>query len=72
MAEFGGLIGPGYNILDKYFKHFKIVRLHTIFHDAFGFMKNNFDVEPGYVYAIFEKPIFTNKMVLGLFTGLAY
>ena len=72
MAEFGGLIGPGNSILDKYFKHFKIFRLHAIFHDAFGFMKSNFDLGPGYVYALSHKPILTNNMLLGHFTGLAY
>ena len=72
MAEFGGLLGPGNSILGKYFKHFKIFRLHAIFHDAFGFMKSNFDLGPGYVYALSHKPIFTNNMLLGHFTGLAY
>ena len=70
MAEFGGLIpGPGNSILDKYFK---IFRIHALFHDAFGFMKSNFDLGPDYVYALSHKPIFTNNMLLGHFTGLAY
>lgn len=72
LAEFGGLIGPGNSKLDQYFKHFKIFRLHAIFHDAFGFMKSNYDEGPGYVYAMTSKPIFTNSMFLGHITGLAY
>lgn len=71
-AEFGGLIGPGNSCLDKYFRHFKLFRLHAIFHDAFGFMKSNYDVGPGYVYALSPKAIFANSMFLGHITGLAY
>ena len=72
MAEAGSLIGAGNSILDEYFKHFKIFQLHAVFNDAFGFMKRNFNIGPGYVYAISHKPTFTNSMLLGHFTGLAY
>ena len=72
MAEFGGLIGPGNSFLDRYFTYFKLFRLHAIFRDAFGFMKSNYNVGPGYVYALSEKPIFANSMFLGHITGLAY
>ena len=72
LAEFGGLIGPGNSNFDFFFKFFKVFRLHAIFHDAFGFMKSNYNVGPGYVYAISKKPIFANSMFLGHITGLAY
>ena len=68
MVNFGGLKGPGNSILDKYLKHFKIFRLHAIFHDAFGFMKNNFDLGPGYVYAI-SKTIFHEQCATWKFYG---
>ena len=72
LVPFGGLIGPGNSGLDAWFKHFKIFRLHAIFHDAFGFMRSNFSIGPGYVYALTEKPIFANSMLLGHLTGLSY
>ena len=62
MAEFGGLIGPGNSILDRYFRSFKLFRLHAISHDAFGFMNSNYNEGPCYVYALSEKPIFANSM----------
>ena len=72
LAPFGGLIGPGDSLMDKWLKHFKIFRLHAIFHDAFGFMRSNFGVGPGYVYTLSEKPIFANNMFFGHITGLAF
>ena len=72
LAPYGGLIGPGNSFMDTWFKHSKVFRLHAIFHDAFGFMKSNFNIGPGYVYAVTEKPVFVNNMLLGHFTGLAY
>ena len=72
MAEFRGLIGPGNSILDRYFRYFKLFRLHAIFHDAFGFMKSNYNVGAGYVYALSEKSICANSLFLEHITGLAY
>ena len=63
-AEFGGLLGPGNSN-----NCFKVFRLHAIFHDAFGFLKSNFNVGPGFVYAISRKPIFANAMFLGHILG---
>ena len=71
-AEFGGLIGPCESKLDHFFKCSKIFRLHAIFHDAFGFMRSTYNVGPGYVYALSEKPFFANSMLLGHITGLTY
>ena len=64
LAPFGGLIGPGDRLMDKWLKHFRIFRLHAIFHDAFGFMRSNFGEEPGNVYTLSEKPIFANNRIL--------
>ena len=46
LAIYGGLIGPGHSGLDNFLNRFKLFRLHAIFHDAFGFMKSNYDVGP--------------------------
>ena len=70
--KFGGLIGPGENKLHHFFKCLKIFRLHAIFHDAFGFMRSTYNVDPGYLYALSEKPFFANSMLLGHITGLTY
>ena len=72
MADFDGLIGPGNSVLDNYFKQFKIFRLHAIFHDAFGFMKSNFNIGHEYVYAVSHRPVFSNNLLLGHFSGSAY
>ena len=72
LAEFGGLIGPGESKLDHFFKCSEIFRLHAIFHDAFGFMRSTYNVGPGYVYALSDKPFFANSMLLGHITGLTY
>ena len=72
LAIYGGLIGPGNSGLDKFLNRFKLFRLHAIFLDAFGFMKSNYVVGPGYVYALSQKPIFVNSMLLGHLTGLVH
>ena len=71
-APYGGLIGPGKSYMDRCLNYFKLFRMHAVFHDAFGFMKSNFDLGPGYVYAVTEKPLFVNNMLLGHLSGLAY
>ena len=70
-SEFGSLIGPGESKLD-HFKCSKTFRLHAIFHDAFGFMRSTYNVGPGYVYALSEKPFFANSMLLRYITALTY
>ena len=69
LAPFGGIIGPGDSFLHKYLKHFKILRIHAIFHDAFGFMKEEFDIGPGYVYTFLNFP---NHFLLGHISGILY
>lgn len=69
-CEFGGLIGPGNSNLHPVFEKFKLFRVHAAFHDAFGFMKTQYNLGPGYVYMLGEKPKFKNSCLLGHFTGL--
>ena len=38
LRPYGGLIGIDNSSLDKYFKSYKILRLHAILHDASGFV----------------------------------
>ena len=45
MTEFGGFIGSENSILDRYSTYFELFRLHAGFHDAFGFMKSNYNWE---------------------------
>ena len=40
--------------MDTWVKDFILFQLHAIFHDAFGFMRRNFGVGPGYVYTLSE------------------
>ena len=72
LAIYGGLIGRDNNLLDNFLNRFNLFRLQAIFHNAFGFMKSNYDVGPGFVYALSQKPIFVNSMLLGHLTGLVY
>ena len=48
-APYGGLIGPGNSILHNYCKNSKLLRVHAIFHDAYGFMRTYYNIGPGYV-----------------------
>ena len=71
-APYGGLISPSKSYMARCLNYFKLFRMHAVFHDAFGFMKCNFDLGRGYVYAITEKPLFVNNMLLEHLSGLAY
>ena len=71
-APYGRLIGPGKNYKDRCLSYFKLFRMHAVFHDAFGFMNGNFDLGPGYIYAVTDKPLFMNNMLLGNLSDLAY
>lgn len=51
-CPFGGIIGQGKSRLDKYLSWSKVIRLHAIMHDAFGFMKATYDIGPGYSYVV--------------------
>ena len=69
LCPFGGLIGPGNSQLDTYLKFSKIIRVHAIFHDAYGFMKLQFGIGSGYVYTFPNAP---NHFLLGHISGVLY
>ena len=67
---YGGLIGYGdsrkcHAALSRY----KVLRLHAALHDAYGFMKEEFDEGPGYCYAF---PLCPSHFWTGHLTGIAY
>ena len=70
-CKYGGLIGPGNSKLHIFLKRFKLFRVHAAFHDAFGFMKNRYNLGPGYVYTLGDRSVFKNNCLLGHFTGLS-
>lgn len=69
MAPHGGKIGIGDSYLNSLLKYSKVLRLHAGFHDAFGFMKSNFNIGPGYCYMVHWLP---NNCLLGHITGILY
>ena len=69
LAPHGGLIGPGNSALHNYLKDSKILRVHAIFHDAYGFMKEAHNKGPGYVYMISNFP---SHFLLGHISGIVY
>lgn len=69
VEPFGGLIGPGNSRLHPYLKKYKILRLHAAFHDAYGFVKREFDLGPGYSYIIQDSP---SHPLLGHVSGIAF
>ena len=71
-AQFGGKIGPGDSKLDNYLNWSKILRLHAIFHDAYGYMRSFEDVGHGFVYTVTKAQSFRNNMLLGHFSGISY
>ena len=71
-APFGGKIGPGDSKLDNYLKFSKILRMHAIFHDAYGYMRSFEEIGQGYVYTLTKAQSFHNNMLLGHFSGISY
>ena len=67
--KFGGTIGYGNLYLELLFRHFKIVRLHAILHDAAGAVRAHCGKGPGYCYMIARGP---NSCLLGHVTGLLF
>ena len=66
-APYGGLIGPGKSYMDRCLNYFKLFRMHAVFHGAFGFMKSNFHLGPGYVYAVTENRFLWITCCLGIY-----
>ena len=71
-APFGGKIGPGDSKLDIYLRFSKVLRMHAIFHDAYGYMRSFEEIGPGYVYTLTKAQSFHNNMLLGHFSGISY
>ena len=69
LRPYGGLIGIDNSALDKYFKSFKILRLHAILHDASGFVYEYSEKGPGYSYVL---PCSVTNEYLGHVTGIAF
>ena len=65
LCPYGGIIGPGNSCLNNYLYFSKIIRVHAIFHDAFGFMKTTYDT----CYQIYQI-IFFSVILVELPTGL--
>ena len=69
--EYGGLIGCADSWLDPIFKPIKVLRLHAVLHDAGGYMKKTYGVNPGYTYASWAcKP--SGSPLRGQISGLLY
>ena len=69
MRPYGGLTGIDNSSLDKYFKSYKILRLHAILHDASDFVFEYSEKEPGYSYVL---PCPVTNEYLGHVKGLAF
>ena len=69
LRPYGGLIGIDNSALDKYFKSFKVLRLHAILHDASGFVYEYSEKGPGYSYVL---PCSVTNEYLGHVTGIAF
>ena len=67
--KFGGTIGYGDSCLEFLNRHFKVIRLHAILHDAAGAVRAHSGRGPGYCYMIGRGP---NSCLLGHVTGLLF
>ena len=68
-CPYGGVIGVDNSRLDKLLSWSKVMRLHAVAHDAYGYMKREFDIGPGYSYVV---KIPCNCCVLGHITGILF
>ena len=66
---FGGTIGYGDSYLESFFRHFKVLRLHAILHDASGAVREHSGNGPGYSYMIGRRP---SPCLLGHLAGLLF
>ena len=46
-APFGGKIGAGDSLLHNYLRFSEVLRMHAVFHDAYGYMRSVNNVGPG-------------------------
>ena len=69
LAPYGGPIGPGDSALQEYLKDSKVLQVHAIFQDAYGFMKERYKTGPGYMYKVSNFP---SDFLLVHISGIIY
>ena len=70
-SKYGGRIGIGRApVLHRCLNWWKIMRVHAIYHDAFGYLRSNYNIGPGYVYSLARSPFIPNICFLGHLTGI--
>ena len=70
---FGGLIGKDDSRLERTFSFSKNMRMHSVLHDASGFMKRYSNEGPGYIYVLLtHSPELFNECFLGNIQGVLY
>ena len=67
--KFGGTIVWGDSYLEFLFRHFKVIRLHAILHDAAGAVRAHSGIGPGYFYMIGRG---SDSCLLGHVAGLLF
>ena len=67
LRPYGVLMGIVNSSIDKYFKSYKILRLHAILHDASGFVFEYSEKGPGYSYV---QPCPVTNEYLGFYESL--
>ena len=69
---YGGLIGMGdARFMNPLLSRFKLFRIHAGYHDAYGAMKQLYNMGPGYCYMLPNWKL-PNNCFLGHITGLAH
>ena len=71
-APFEGKIGAGDSIVHKNLNFSKILRMHAIFHDAYGYMRSSKNFGPGLVYTLTTEKFLRNSMLLGHILGILH
>ncbi len=67
----GGKSGIGEACLKAPFRHCRLFRLHAVFHDAYGVIKNSLNVGPGCFYAVSNRrpngclPVYITDIFVG-------
>ena len=64
-----GKVGYGHSYFDSVFRYSKVIRLHSLLHDATGAVRLQIGKGPGYCYMINRGP---NSCLLSHMTGLLF
>lgn len=72
-APWGGVIGPGLTLKTHYFfsSVMSLLKVHAVFHDAYGHLYRTEGKGPGYTYAL-PKTFLPNHFWLGHITGVLF